>query len=289
MSARLASRRSAGFTLIELLVVIAIIAVLIGLLLPAVQKVRAAAARSQSLNNLKQIGIAIQAYHDVTHRMPDNGTNTSTLPSGAQGTYAQLAPLYFAWAYQILPYIEQANLYNTLQQLVPVKTYLDPARGRIGYATNGGSNVGNLPALNAPETDYAINWNSFLSGNQSLHLTMMSITSLTGTSNLMIIGEKAFDPGNYGSNSASNWDESIFTGGYGGTGRGDVQINQDTSGVNFGNEWGSPYDGGCPFLFCDGSTRMLPYGWNPPIPSNTSLGMFQQAMQYENKYPLTFP
>src|SRR5262245_51070799 len=72
MKTRLSHERR-GFTLIELLVVIAIIAILIALLVPAVQKVREAAARTQSTNNLKQIGLAMQSFHDANKRIPFNG------------------------------------------------------------------------------------------------------------------------------------------------------------------------------------------------------------------------
>jgi len=98
-----------GFTLIELLVVIAIIAILIGLLLPAVQKVREAAARTQSQNNLKQMGIAM---HDIASTMngqlpPYTGNypnpNANWTQGGATGT----------WFYHILPYMEGDNLYKS--------------------------------------------------------------------------------------------------------------------------------------------------------------------------------
>jgi len=106
-----ASRRSA-FTLIELLVVIAILGALIGLLLPAVQKVRAAASRLQCQNNLHQIGVACHAFHDANGWLPPGYTATSVYPTTSPG---------WGWGAYLLPYIEQEPLYRQINFSLPLE------------------------------------------------------------------------------------------------------------------------------------------------------------------------
>ena len=106
-------RVRSGFTLIELLVVIAIIAILIGLLLPAVQKVREAAARAKCSNNLKQLGLAIHGYHDVNGFLPVAGSMDGKPLSNKPAT-GWLNGEGTNWAVYILPYIEQGSIFNKL-------------------------------------------------------------------------------------------------------------------------------------------------------------------------------
>ncbi|MBA4068029.1 MAG: prepilin-type cleavage/methylation domain-containing protein [Isosphaera sp.] len=99
-------RRHTAFTLVELLVVVAIIAVLVGLLLPAVQKVREAAARARCQNNLHQVGVALHNYHDANGKLPRGGTTSPSALSLTGGRYGH------SWWALILPHLEQDGLYN---------------------------------------------------------------------------------------------------------------------------------------------------------------------------------
>src|SRR6516225_9974587 len=101
-----------GFTLIELLVVIAIIAVLVAILLPAVQQAREAARRTQCRNHLKQLGIALHNYHGTCNVFPPGYVSGAIYPATANG---------WGWCAQLLPQLDQAPLYNSLDFSAPVE------------------------------------------------------------------------------------------------------------------------------------------------------------------------
>ncbi len=110
--------KRSGFTLIEVLVVIAIIAVLIGLLLPAVQQAREAARRVQCKNNLKQIGLALHNYHDVYLTFPIGYCSRMKYVDGAKDT-----ALGWAWSAYLLPFLDQGPLYNQFDWTLPPQNF----------------------------------------------------------------------------------------------------------------------------------------------------------------------
>jgi prepilin-type processing-associated H-X9-DG protein/prepilin-type N-terminal cleavage/methylation domain-containing protein len=200
---RFRARRRA-FTLIELLVVLAIIAILVGLLLPAVQKVREAAARAQCRNNLKQIGLALQNHHDANLCFPPGYLAEAPYSDGATDT----APGW-GWAAFSLPWLEQDNLFRQLGQVQPVqnspaiqtlvKVFLCPSDLYPPVAFSVPDAFGNPGALAAP-----CSYTACVGGDESdttgptglgifYRNSRTRITDVTdGTSSTILVGERAW-------------------------------------------------------------------------------------------------
>lgn len=289
-------RRQLAFTLVELLVVIAIIGILVALLLPAVQAAREAARRTQCVNNLKQLGLACQNFHDTS----------KTLPA------ARYHDKYATWFASIMPYLEASNEYqlwvfdkwytdpvNKKARTVYVPAYFCPSRRGTGsegllapenaasiynaqgstgdYAGNAGKNVEGSSANPDPKTGSRIpdNFGTIVTPpcfefstcpKFKSHVAFKNITD--GLSKTFLAGEKHVPPTKYGI--VASPDDSIYEGDF---------INNHTRGAGlllppapspdyesettppyWGNLFGSRHPGLTQFVFCDGSVRAVQLG-----------------------------
>jgi prepilin-type N-terminal cleavage/methylation domain-containing protein/prepilin-type processing-associated H-X9-DG protein len=280
------SRRTA-FTLIELLVVIAIIGVLVGLLLPAVQKVREAAARAKCQNNLKQIGLAFHNYESA-----NGGFSPCCLMNTGQPV---------GWGYFILPFIEQQNLYSLYNLNFPFYDMMSSSNQMVANTPIPTFNCPSAPTVNGPYTGMYMNgsmmvmgqafpadYSSILGVDQSLanYLGLsttslggalqpdfkMKITSIMdGTSNTMLIKEIAGKAELYRDQKDTGTQLSGNYGGYGGwcdpTSSCSMMFGSSADGLttpgtchtNCSNDYGfnSFHSNGANHVFCDGSVRFI--------------------------------
>jgi prepilin-type N-terminal cleavage/methylation domain-containing protein len=268
-----AMQKRSGFTLIELLVVIAIIAILIALLVPAVQKVREAAARTQSINNLKQIVLATHGFNDANKRLPFPGNSDAQANNNNTGT----------WGFQILPYIDQTPMYQNpagASLTTSVAAFMCPGRSRSTGVTAG------------PSTDYMFNLclnnqNAGATANQATNNKRNMLSILDGTSNTIFVGHGQVSTTGYSSPHIANVANSLFKGPTSatdyGTSRGTTTsvatltsgtgptaaFARDSAAAVTGCPWGSPFAQGALMGMGDGTVRMFPYTL-----TGTTLGAF---------------
>jgi type II secretory pathway pseudopilin PulG len=270
------SRRIA-FNLIELLLVLAILAILVGLLLPAVQKARESAAQTQCKNNLYQLGVGWQGYYDSHHVFPNGGKNGydqpwseefAALPPRIQHRYRK-APYdrsEWSWTYQILPFIDQDALYRTTSDAAvrrtPVSIYYCPSRrgvmvydglAKVDYAACAGSD---------PRT--GCNGVCVRAGQSPVRIADIK----DGTSNTLMLAEKQLNKALLGRTHDDNeacyspgWESEIFRIAVRSQGawQGPRPDRDDPNDYHSSYYFGSAHEMGIYTVFCDGSVRLIGY------------------------------
>jgi prepilin-type N-terminal cleavage/methylation domain-containing protein/prepilin-type processing-associated H-X9-DG protein len=245
---RITSKRSSGFTLIELLVVIAIIAILIALLVPAVQKVREAAARTQCENNLKQMGIAMHMYHDNYKAFP---------PAFSKGGIPFVGNNW-GWMVCVLPYLEQSALWTALNPMVNNLAFnaTTSSSQPIFMCPSDPSGPTNTNIGSYGKSNYAVS-EQVSDGGSAYRIGMIT----DGTSNTLMVGERDMTE-QWGAAWAGR-DPATATGTSAVVGRPNWPINTryigpyDSPPTCKVFSWTSLHLGGANFLFCDGSVHFL--------------------------------
>jgi prepilin-type N-terminal cleavage/methylation domain-containing protein len=301
-------RRVRGFTLVELLVVIAIIAVLIGLLVPAVQSVREAGNRIQCSNNLKQIGLAFLNHYQITHYFPDGGEywDDAAYPRTMVGGAPAPSPKQnWGWGYQILPYIEQENAWKQASSRAArsavIAIYFCPSRrapmtifdarygesGMIDYAGNAGID----PLTTPPNSGSYGNGRDGVvvrrpngSPTRSDRVGLIDIPD--GVSNTLMVAEKRMDVGKIGQNQPDDdqgytdgWDWDTIRWGQSAPAR-------DQAGVWTPDRFGSSHRVGINAVFADGSVRQIAFTVQSNLdPKN--LGVWQRLCSRNDGRPVS--
>lgn len=260
--------RRSGLTLIEVLVALAILAVLLGLMIPAVQKVREASTRIQCANNLKQIGIACHAYNDARLRLPNGGD------ANDQGLF-----------YHILPYIEAKirPLHTPNRSADAVTLYYCPSRRRVVTTAEYGYSLCDYGWSNQPIPGPWVNcWASYTStgvtavtaverwslrhqpacGSKDVGMVTYLYDITDGTSSTLLLGEKGLHPTRYTNLSGSEGDGPDCYGRTSPTNARNIDRLpiHDSQHPMYVHSMGSAHTGGINVLWCDGSIRPVSYG-----------------------------